>query len=179
MPDLIAKPALGHAPVTLGQTTLAEAPWVQIHSIQPYPGQEKAMTKGLKPLGLAFPKPNTWAEKADARIVWTGRDQAFLFGPPPPEGLPAAITDQSDGWVTLILSGTAARDVLARLVSLDLRGAASGQAARSALGHMPLILVTEGPETFRLLTFRSMARTAWHELTDAMTKVAARQEASR
>lgn len=174
MPDLIAKPALGHAPVTRGNTTLAEAAWTPIFSIAPSPGQEKKVSTALKSLGLSFPKPNTWAEKGDARIVWTGRDQAFLFGVTPPEDMPAAITDQSDAWVTLTLAGPEARATLSRLVSLDLRGATSGQAARTALNHLPLILITEGPDNFRLMTFRSMARTAWHELEDALTKIEAR-----
>jgi sarcosine oxidase subunit gamma len=178
VPDLIAKPALGTVPLTLGQTVLAEAPMGEMHSIQPYPGQEKAVSKALKEIGLAFPKPNSWLEKAGLRIVWTGREQAFLLGGTPPTGLHAAVTDQSDGWVTLTLEGPGARDVLARLVPLDLRHVKRGDAARSSLGHMPLILIAEAADRFCLMTFRSMARTAWHEIHDAMTKVEARRAAS-
>lgn len=178
MPDLIAKPALGFAPLTHGQTVLAEAPWAEMHAIQPWPGQAKALNRALEGLGLAFPSPNSWLENAGLRIIWTGRDQAFLLGAPPPKGLPAAVCDQSDGWVTLTVTGPGARDALARLVPLDLRQARRGDAARSALGHMPLILVTEDADAYRLMTFRSMARTAWHEITDAMTKLEARRVAS-
>lgn len=178
MPDLIAKPALGHAPLTLAETTLAEAAWAPIHSISPFPGQEKTVAKALKAIGLSFPKPNTWAEKAGQRIVWTGRDQAFLIGAEVPPDLPAAITDQSDGWVTLTLSGPQARAVLSRLVPLDLRAMTSGDAARSALNHMPLILIVEGPDSFALMTFRSMARTAWHELSETLLKIEARLAAT-
>ncbi|MEF3048513.1 sarcosine oxidase subunit gamma [Pseudotabrizicola sp. L79] len=174
MPDLIAKPALGHAPLTHAATSLAEAEWTPVHSIAPFPGQEKALAKALKPLGLAFPAPNSWSEKAGARLVWAGRDLAFLIGAEPPAALPAAITDQSDAWVTLTLSGPQARAVLARLVPLDLRAAKAGQAARCGLNHLPLILICEGPDSFRLMTFRSMARTAWHELQDALIKIEAR-----
>ena len=174
MPDLIAKPALGHKPITRAGTTLAEADWTPIFSVSPFPGQEKKVSTALKPLGLGFPKPNSWTQKGETRIVWTGRDQAFLFGATPPEDLPAAVSEQSDAWVNLTLSGPQARAVLSRLVSLDLSEAKSGQAARTALNHLPLILIIEGPESFRLLTFRSMARTAWHELDDALTKIEAR-----
>ncbi|MFN4130339.1 MAG: sarcosine oxidase subunit gamma [Paracoccaceae bacterium] len=171
MPELIAKPALGLVPVTHAGTTLAEAAMRQITAIAPWPGQAAAV--GLA-LGMAFPAPNTVAEAGGARLVWTGRDMAWLFGAVAPEGLPAAVTDQSDGWVTLTLSGTHAVDVLARLVSLDLRAAQRGQAFRAALNHLPLILIPEGEDRFALLTFRSMARTAWHEIEAAMVKVAAR-----
>jgi sarcosine oxidase subunit gamma len=176
VPDLIAKPALGLAPVTYGAVTLAEAAWTSVHSLAPFPGGEAGVNAALAPLGLGFPAPNSWtAGKDGAQIVWTGRAQAFLIGARPPADIPAAITDQSDAWVTLHLMGPQAREVLARLVPLDLRGAKAGQAARSGLNHTPLILMVEGPEAFRLMTFRSMARTAWHELTNAMEICAARR----
>lgn len=174
MPDLIAKPSLGYAPHTVAGTTLAESALTRITAIAPYPGQGAALTKGLKPLGLGFPAPNTAQTKGEAEIVWTGRDQAFLIGVAAPEGLAAAVTDQSDAWVTLTLIGPQARAVLARLVPLDLRAAAKGQAFRAGLNHMPLILIVDGPEAFRLMTFRSMAATAWHEVAEAMAMVAAR-----
>lgn len=174
MPDLIAKPALGFAPLTLAQTTLAENPWAPITAIAPYPGPLTALNKALKPLGLAFPAPGQFTEKAGARLAWSGRDQAFLIGQPAPEDLPAAVTDQSDAWVSLSLTGPEARAILARLVPLDLRHATKGQSLRSGLNHMPLLLMVEGPDAFTLMTFRSMARTAWHELHEAMTKLEAR-----
>lgn len=171
MPDLIAKAALGAAPVTHAGATLAEGITLQITGIAPYPGRAAAVGAAL---GLAFPAPNCVSENAKARLVWAGRDMAFLIGAAPPEGLEAAVTDQSDGWVTLLLSGAQAVDVLARLVPLDLRAARRGQAFRTALGHMPLVLIAEGEGGFTLLTFRSMARTAWHEIEEAMVKIAAR-----
>ena len=174
MPDLIAKPAMGATTVSLAHTTLAEAPLTRMTAISPYPGQEQAVNKGLKPLGLMFPAPNTALTRGGAEIVWTGRAQAFLIGAAAPEGLPAAITDQSDAWVILGLVGPQAQSTLARLVPLDLRKARQGQAFRSALNHLPLILIVDAPDSFRLLTFRSMARTAWHELTDALTMIEAR-----
>ena len=171
MPELIAKPALGMAAVTHAGTTLAEGGMPQMTSIAPWPGQAAAVGQAL---GLAFPAPNAVTEGGGARLVWTGRDMAFLIGAVAPKGLAAAVTDQTDAWVSLNLSGVLAGDVLARLVPLDLRGAHRGQAFRTALNHMPLILIPEGEDTFTLLTFRSMARTAWHELEEAMVKVAAR-----
>ncbi|MDO9637567.1 MAG: sarcosine oxidase subunit gamma [Pseudotabrizicola sp.] len=171
MPDLIAKPALGAAPVTHAGTTLAEAAMPQMTSIAPWPGHAAAV--GLA-LGMAFPAPNCMTEAGRARLVWAGRDMAFLIGEVPPDGLPAAVTDQADGWAALHLSGVRAVEVLARLVPLDLRDMRRGQALRTALNHLPLLLIAEGEGAFTLLTFRSMARTAWHEVEDAMVKVAAR-----
>lgn len=178
MPDLIAKSALaGHAALTLRDTTLAEAPMTSITSIAPFPNKGKAVDAALKPLGLKFPAPNTASTKDGARLLWTGREQAFLIGTAAPDmGDAAAVTDQSDGWVILTLSGPLARDTLARLVPLDLRDAAFpvGMTTRSGLNHMALILTRTGDAVYEIMTFRSMARTAWHELAEALETQAAR-----
>lgn len=169
MPELIAKTALaGRAPVTHLATTLAEADPGPITSIAAFPGQMKTLAKALG----QFPAPNTHAEG----LVWTGPEQAFLLGRPAPDlaGL-AAVTDQSGGWACLSLTGPTAAEVLMRLVPLDLRKFGPGQAARAPLGHMSAILMGE-EGGFRILVFRSMARTAWHEIEDAMKMLAARAD---
>jgi len=177
VPELIAKSALeGQGPVALGGVTLAEAAVGPITSIAVLPGGAKAVAKGLKPLGLAMPAPNGFAEKAGARIIWTGREQAFLTGVAPPSLEGAALTDQSDGWAVLMLSGVGAVDVLARLMPLDLRLNAFpvGRAVRSGLNHMNAVILRTGDYAFEIMVFRSMARTAWHEVVAAMEAVAAR-----
>ena len=80
MPELIAKSALEGRSLTLGTVTLAEVDVGPITSIAVFPGGGKAVAKGLRTLGLAMPEPNAFAEKKGARIVWTGREQAFLMG---------------------------------------------------------------------------------------------------
>lgn len=162
--------------MTLAGVTLAEGAAGPISSIAVLPGGAKAVAKGLKALGLTMPAPNTFAEKKGARIVWTGREQAFLMGVECPALDGAAVTDQSDGWATLGLSGVGAVDVLARLVPLDLRLSAFpvGSAVRSGLNHMNAVILRVGDYAFEVMVFRSMARTAWHELETTMGMVAAR-----
>ncbi len=167
----------GRAALTLAGVTLAEADLGQITSVAPFMGQDKALAGALKALGLSFPAPNQVSSKGGVRLVWTGRDQAFLIGAAPQglDGL-AALTDQSDGWAALRLDGPGAGDVLARLYPLDLRAAAFpvGRVARAPLNHMSSILMRPGPQSFEMLVFRSMARTAWHEAEVAMRALAAR-----
>ncbi len=176
MPELIAKTALsGKKPLTFAATTLAEADPGPVASIALFPGQEKAVAKTLKP--LTFPEPNSFVENGAARLVWTGRDQAFLLGAEPPAlGGIAAVTDQSGAWATLTLTGPAASDALMRLVPLDLRATAFpvGQAARAPLGHMQSVIFRTAADSFTLMVFRSMARTAWHEIEVALRSLAAR-----
>ncbi len=168
MPNLIAKIALqGHAAVTHAATTLAEADLGQITSIACFPGQQAEVSRALG----GFPAPNTHADG----LCWTGPDQAFLIGRPAPEltGL-AAVTDQSGGWAALRLTGPAAAEALMRLVPLDLRKVGAGQAARAPLGHMQMVLMGQR-DGFLILVFRSMARTAWHEIEVALKMLAARK----
>lgn len=176
MPELIAKAALEQAPLTKAGVTLAAVEIGPITSVAVLPGGAKAVAKALKPLGLAFPAPNTWAAKGAARIVWTGRDQAFLMGVVPPALDGVAVTDQSDGWAGLSLSGPGAEAALARLVALDLRAAAFpiGSAARVGLNHMSMVLLRVAEEAFEIYVFRSMARTAWHELAEVLDRLEAR-----
>ena len=168
MPELIAKSALeGQAAVTHAATTLAEVDLGQITSIACFPGQKAKVAKVLG----AFPAPNAHKDG----LCWTGPEQAFLIGRPAPDlsGI-AAVTDQSGGWAVLRLTGPLAADALMRLVPLDLRKFGPGRAARAPLGHMQAVLIGQA-DGILLLVFRSMARTAWHEIEAALKMLAARQ----
>ncbi|MFN3642720.1 MAG: sarcosine oxidase subunit gamma [Gemmobacter sp.] len=179
MADLLATEAcagLGLR-VARGGTTLAAWDPGPIAAIAPYAAGTAATAAALAPFGLAWPDPGRMTTNGAARLAFAGRGTCFLIGVAPPSlGAAAAVTDQSDGWAGLCLTGAAAPDVLARLVAIDLRPAAlpPGSAVRAMLNHMPLCLMrTEG--AFELLVFRSMARTAVHDLTEAMIRVAARR----
>jgi heterotetrameric sarcosine oxidase gamma subunit len=154
-----------------------------ITSIALFPGQSKAIAKVLKPLGLTFPAPNTVSQSGAVRLVWTGRDQAFLIGSAVP-AVPAevaALTDQSDGWATLSVEGPGAHDALMRWVPVDLRlqHFPVGAAIRAPLYHMQAIILRLNADRVDLMVFRSMARTAWHEIDLAMTTIEARLARSK
>lgn len=183
MPDLIAKSALaGHASLTRADTTLAEGTAGPITSIAPYPGRKPQVGALLAPLGLSFPEPNTVVAHGAARLLWTGREMAFLIGTDAPPTLAdhAALTDQTDGWAILTLTGPMAEAALMRPVPLDLRLPAfpTGRTTRAPLNHMQAILTRTAPEAFEVMVFRSMARTAWAELAEALEVLEARAKAS-
>jgi heterotetrameric sarcosine oxidase gamma subunit len=178
VPELIAKTALaGQAPVLRGGTRLEETDLGPITAIALFPGQEKAANKALKPLGFSFPAPNSFAVKDRAMLVWTGRAQAFLIGAEAPDlaGV-AAVTDQSGGWAALTLTGPAAAEALMRYVPLDLRlqSFPVGRAVRAPVYHMQAVLMRVSADSLTVLVFRSMARTAWHEIDEALKTLAAR-----
>lgn len=176
MPELIAKSALEGRSLASGTVTLSEADVGPITSIAVFPGGAKAVAKGLKTLGLAMPEPNSFVEKKGARIIWTGRDQAFLIGVEAPALEGVAVTDQSDGWAVLTVAGAGVADVLARWVPVDLRLPTFpvGRAVRTQLNHMNVVILRTGDHAVEIMVFRSMARTAWHEIETAMHMVQAR-----
>ncbi len=168
MVDLIADGAARGLPVTLGRASLVGFDPGPVTSIAPFPGRAVP----------GFPTPGQVVAQGAGRMVWAGRGMAFLIGAPAPDLQgQAAVTDQSDGWVWVTLSGADAVAVLARLVPLDLRPQAfpAGTTARSTLGHLPVLLIREAVDTFRIAAFRSMAGSLVHDLTGAMRAVAARR----
>lgn len=181
MADLItSEPCAGLGlPYDAGRCRLLALPHEAITAIQPFAGQEAAVSALLHPLGLRFPQPGESVAQGALRLHWAGRATAFLFGAPPPDGLRkhAAVTDQSDAWAGLRLEGADSVAVLARLVPLALRADsfAPGAAARAPLNHMQALILRVGADAFDIHVFRSMAQTAVHELTDAMRGVGARQ----
>jgi sarcosine oxidase subunit gamma len=159
-------------PLTAGGATLAALPATPTWSVAPFRGREAGVAAAL---GAALPAGRA-AAAPGGRLIWAGSGLWLLQAADPGERLAglAAVTDQSDAWCALALSGAAAQEVLARLVPLDLDRAVfpRGAAARSLLGHVPLLLVAG--DGFELLVPRSYARTAVRELGEAMRGVAAR-----
>ena len=75
-----------------------------------------------------------------------------------------------------LLDGPGAEAALARLVPIDLRASAfkQGQTARTMLWHMSCQITRTGTQGYELFVMRSMARTAAHDLHEAMRSAAAR-----
>ena len=167
-------------PVSCGHGHLREVELGPLTSLAPYnKDQQKALSDALqKAHGLDYPAPNKAYIGNGVQILWFGRDIAMLAGAYPDAGLHrlAAITDQSDAWVAVELSGQASADVLARLVPVDVRSTvlSKGSTIRSLLGHMSASITPTGSDTYLILVFRSMAETLVHELQEAMEAVAAR-----
>ncbi len=180
MAELIAKtPLEGMETRTIGSVTVAEANLGTLTSIAPFKGQDKDAKTVLKDKhGLAWPAPLRATGKEGARAIWFGRDMVLLAGPVPDEALGqnAALTDQSDAWVAVQLSGAAVENVLARIVPVDVSAAAfkRGHTARTQVQHMNGSLTRIGADSFLILVFRSMAGTLVHDLERAMESVAAR-----
>lgn len=175
MAELIASGPLDRlAPFEAAEALLDVPALGPVAAILPWPGRVEAVDAALKARGLGFPAPGQSLEVADTRILWAGREAAFLIGTAPPELADAAVIDLTDGWGGLTLNGPGAVAVLARLVPIDLRAGAfpEGAVARTLLGHVQVLIQRRGGG-FELLVMRSYIQTAHHEIAGAMRRHAA------
>jgi sarcosine oxidase subunit gamma len=167
-------------PVSIGGATLCEVVLGPVTSIAPFRGRESAVADAL---GLLLPAPGRMQQAGEMRLHWVGPGRVLLVGREAPSGLydVASVVEQGDGIAAARLDGWAARDVLARLVPLDLGDVAfpDGATARTMLNHMTITLTRVGPLAYEVMTMRSMALTLVNELTEAMRHVEARSLAKR
>ena len=181
MARLIAKsPLAGHGAKTVGSVTVEEVDLGALTSVAPFKGQDKACSDLMKAAhGMALPAPNRATGKEGARAIWFGRGMALLCGPEPDAKLAsyAAVTDQSDAWTVVSVSGADTVEVLARMIPIDLRAATfkRGHTARTMIQHMTGSITRVGPDRFLIMVFRSMADTLMHDLETAMESIAARR----
>lgn len=180
MADLVAKTPLDSmGPKTIGTVTVTEVDLGALTSIAPFAGQAKTLGAAFKAAhGMAWPAPLRATGKDGARAIWFGKDMVLLAGPAPDPGLGAhaALTDQSDAWSAVQLSGADVEAVLARVVPVDISAAnfKRGHTARTQIQHMNGSLTRIGADSFLLMVFRSMAGTLLHDLERAMESVASR-----
>lgn len=173
----VTSPCEGLLPLSIGNMSVTEEDLGQLTLISPY--KDGDLTAPFKDAhGIAWPAPNRATGKAGARAIWFGRSQVLLAGPQPVSDLAdqAALVDQSDGWACVRLEGASARDVLARLVPIDVRPGVfkRGHTARTQIMHMHGSVTRIGETTYLLMVFRSMARTLVHDVKSTMEAVAAR-----
>ncbi len=85
----------------------------------------------------------------------------------------AYITDQSDSWVMLAVSGEHCRAVLARICAVDLHKAKFpiGNVVRTLMAHQGVIIYRHSDDSFRLLAPSSSARSFLQALEAAAISV--------
>lgn len=178
--SLIAKrPGDGRLSIQAGACTLSELDVGHITALMAYDKAEKSLSEAVKAAhGMALPAVNRATGTAAARAIWTGRGQVMLFGPAADPGLAqySAMSDQSDAWTVVALTGPESDAVLARLTPLDIAAMKRGHTARSTLQHMTASITRTGVKSFQIMVFRSMAQTLLHDLEVAMKSVAAQAE---
>jgi sarcosine oxidase subunit gamma len=130
------------------------------------PGAKEAITSG-KTVVLASALGQVFVtEAADAAALESKLAASFAKS--------ATLTDQSDAWVRLALTGPRAPETLERLSMVDLspQGFDPGQVARTAFEHINVIVMRDKPMDgdvlrYIILTPRSSAEDLLHALLDS------------
>jgi heterotetrameric sarcosine oxidase gamma subunit len=94
-------------------------------------------------------------------------------------GQVASVSDQSDGYAVLRLSGPRVRDTLAKMCPVDLHPRAFGcdEVAVTAAGHIGATLwrledAADGSPAFEIAVYRSFAADFWHLLMESAAEFA-------
>lgn len=132
--------------------------------------------------GQAAPAKPQAVKAEGALLIWSGPDQFLVLSPRGAAlerarlafaGM-ASLSEQSDGRCLLRVSGVRARDMLAKVCSLDLHPGVfpAGAAAATSIDHTSVNLwrgddSASGEAVFFLLVFSTFAESLWHTLLDS------------
>ena len=181
MVDLYKTPAAASAlPLEIG-TVYAEEVETSLFLVAPFDKKSRQAAAVLyAEMGMQWPETHKLRRTGASYAFWFDHAHIALMGIQPPVKILqyAAVTDISDGWCVVDISGPNVRDVLVRVTPLDMRVKSfkMGMTQRSMLMHMQASISCFGKSKFRLMVFRSMARTLVHDLVIAMESVAARAQ---
>lgn len=131
-----------------------------------------AARDALDGIGLGVPEPRRWTEAGEWRAFWIGPERWLVLGPADAAQVLAgpATVDQSDARAMLRLGGERARDLLARLVAVDVhpRAFGPGDVAVTQAGHLGCIVwQIDAAPSFGLAVARSYAGSLAHWLIEA------------
>ncbi|UYV38782.1 sarcosine oxidase subunit gamma [Rhodobacteraceae bacterium D3-12] len=134
---------------------------------------EKTFATAVKKVcGMGLPGQRAINRKGGKALIWMSPDE-FLLALPHEEadaevaaldkaltGVHSLAVNVSDARAVFEVSGSQARDVLAKLFPVDLSKDAFGEGAvrRSRIAQVPAALWMEGAEGFRVMCFRSVGQ---------------------
>lgn len=144
------------------------------------PAQDAQFTReAAEAFGVALPLvPNTAAGGDSLRALWLGPDEWLVAATgdalAPKQITNGTLTDVSHGRGVIRISGSRARDALAKGCSLDLdlREFPVSACAQSAFAKINIVIDHVAPGEFDLYCARSYARSFWHSLTEAAAEYA-------
>jgi methylglutamate dehydrogenase subunit D len=197
-PSLTAQSPLGGYEMIADGTSLTEITSLSMVSVAPLAGSQVAFQTTMAKLfkigrtsKTSSPRPSVtmaldWSGKPRCILMPSAQNQWFLCfdddGTDPIDAAKAllgqrlskqmAMTDQSDSWVILALSGLHSRQTLARICPIDCSESAMpiGTTARTSMEHLGAIITRRPDEgdhqpCFWLLSARSSAASFLHAIT--------------
>jgi sarcosine oxidase subunit gamma len=158
--------------------TVAEQPDVALASLaERAGGAERVASLAQDLTGHPPPGPrHIGGSPGGMQLMWTGPGQWLVLAPfatfeTLAETLAArltgaaSVTEQTDGWVCIALTGPGSIAVLERSCALDTARMTAGMADRTGLDHMNVFVICDQPgEAYRILGARSSALSLFEAL---------------
>ena len=185
MHDLAPLTALGTStPVqdSIGPVTLTESPDWALASVAARLGQEAECSAALATaLGVAVPGIAEHVQGPDLGAFWTGPHVWIVEAPHHSHedlaaklkaslGDWASVTEQSDAWVRLDITGQGLERLFERLCNLDLAQMPRGSARRSVIEHLGCFIIRRA-DGVHVYGPRSSARSLHHAMIGAARAV--------
>lgn len=180
---LTAVAALGRTPLaeTIGPLRIEERVDLALASIAARLGCEVELVARAEVAGISLPGPLRAVAGEVWGAIWTGPGQWLLEAPfgtheevaahlTPIFGDTASITEQTDAWVRLDVTGPLA-PFLERLCNIDLARFPPGSATRTLMEHLGVLVIRRAEDRVTLLAARSSAGSLHHALTTAARSV--------
>lgn len=182
---LTARTALDPLDIVIGGpsdagVTLTEIPFQTRLVLRGLPSDKKFVSAVKKALGVEPPtQPGTVAGSETARILWTSPNEWMVYSDDTGLAatltkavsvLHAAVTDVTEHYTLIRLSGRHARDVMIKGCAIDLhpREFGPGQCVQSHIGRITALFdQTDATPTYDILVRASFAEYLWMYLEDA------------
>ncbi len=176
--SLKARSALNGASFDYEGFSIRERADIKLLSIAAASDQQTVASGELKAhCGLSWPAITQSTSSSDTHCLGLQSEQVFLLSLHNDKdhatlakklAEKTVVTDQSDSWVTLEISGLRTLDVLERICPIDLNeGTFSvGSVARTTMEHLNVIIFRQ-KQSYILLSARSSATSFLHSLTQS------------
>lgn len=170
------------ARASIGPVTLTEVVDVALASVSARLGRRAEVAASAAAAGIPLPGPGRFEARAPFAAFWLSPDSWMVEAPfathedsraalLPVFGDAASITEQTDAWVRIDVTGEGLPALFERLCNVDLATAPEGAATRTILEHMGVYVVKRGAAQVSVIGARSSAAALWHALDTAAHSV--------
>ncbi|MDO5630793.1 MAG: sarcosine oxidase subunit gamma [Paracoccus sp. (in: a-proteobacteria)] len=143
-----------------------------------------ALRRGMarpSPFGLTLPAVGRYVTGAKVAAFWTGPDQWMIEGPDRAETDFArdvaaqtpgcSVTEQTDGFAAIEITGPAIPALMERLVNLDPLHFGPDSATRTGLHHQSVFVIRRAEDHLAIIGMRSAMGSLWHAVTQAARRL--------
>ena len=164
--------------VTIGPVTITEVTDTALASLAARMGEAKAVADITDAAGIPLPGPGKAAQGATYAAFWLSPDMWMIEAPfathedivailKPHFGEAASLTEQTDAWARIDVTGTDLPAMFERLCAFDLRSHGPGAATRTVIEHLGCYVLIRAENHLSVLGPRSSAASLFHALETA------------